>query len=77
MEKFSLQIAFLVLGSVMAVDRVGYAQVVLPPIISKVFEAATIPLNGATTLSFQITNPNPLVALTGVALSRFRNPFLR
>jgi hypothetical protein len=68
-KKLGLRIAFLVLGSVMAVDRVGYAQVVLPPIISKVFEAATIPLNGATTLSFQITNPNPLVALTGVAFT--------
>src|SRR6266705_3284027 len=65
----SLCIAALVLGLVIAVDRVTHAQVVLPPSISKAFEAATIPLNGTTTLSFQITNPNPLVALTGVAFT--------
>ena len=69
MKRPSLCIAALVLGLVIAVDRVTHAQVVLPPSISKAFEAATIPLDGTTTLSFQITNPNPLVALTGVAFT--------
>ncbi len=69
MKRPSLRIAVLVLGLVIAVDRISYAQAVLPPSISKAFEAATIPLNGATTLSFQITNPNLLVALTGVAFT--------
>jgi hypothetical protein len=34
-KKLCLRIAFLVLGSVMAVDRVGYAGVVAPPTISR------------------------------------------
>ncbi len=40
-----------------------------PPAISKVFGAASIPLNGSTSLSFTINNPNATVALSGVAFS--------
>ena len=66
----SLRIAFLVLGSVMAADRFGYAQVVSPPTISKnFFGVATIPLNGTTALEFIITNPNSSVAFTGMAFT--------
>src|SRR6266851_985967 len=60
--------AFLVLGSIMAVDRVGYAQVA-PPTIVKAFVAATIPLNVGTELAFSLGNPNPGVSLTGVAFT--------
>ena len=43
--------------------------VVAPPTIAKAFGAASIPLNGSTSLSFTITNPNTTVALTGVGFS--------
>ncbi|GAB3970096.1 hypothetical protein GCM10027615_25750 [Plantactinospora veratri] len=42
------------------------AEVVAPPTISKAFEDAIIPLDGTTSLSFTLTNPNPGTALTGV-----------
>ena len=40
-----------------------------PPTLSTAFGAASIPLNGVTTLSFTITNPNDTLALTGVGFS--------
>lgn len=40
-----------------------------PPIISKAFGAASIPLNGSTSLSFTIQNNNTTSSLTGVAFS--------
>jgi mucin-19 len=40
--------------------------VTAPPTLIKVFGAASIPLNGSTTLSFTVTNPNATVALTGI-----------
>jgi uncharacterized repeat protein (TIGR01451 family) len=43
--------------------------VVGPPTISKAFGAASVPLNGSTSLSFTTQNPNTTVALTGVAFS--------
>ncbi|HEY1218296.1 MAG: CSLREA domain-containing protein [Bryobacteraceae bacterium] len=39
------------------------------PGITKAFGASTIPLNGTTTLTFAITNPNPSFSLTGVAFT--------
>jgi uncharacterized repeat protein (TIGR01451 family) len=43
--------------------------VIAPPSISKAFGAATIPLNGTTTLTFTINNPNSTESLTGVAFT--------
>jgi hypothetical protein len=43
--------------------------VATPPTITKVFGAATIPLNGSTSLTFSIQNPNASTALTGVAFT--------
>jgi len=40
-----------------------------PPAISKAFGAASIPVDGTTTLTFTITNPNTDIALTGVAFT--------
>ncbi len=43
--------------------------VVAPPILIKSFGAASVPLNGATSLSFTINNANSATALSGVAFS--------
>src|SRR6185437_4734968 len=40
-----------------------------PPVIDKAFGAASIPLNGSTSLSFTISNPNVRAALSGVAFT--------
>ena len=40
----------------------------LPPTISKAFGVAVIPLNGVTTLTFSIGNPNATVPLTAVSV---------
>jgi hypothetical protein len=43
--------------------------VVAPPTITKAFGAAFVPVGQTTTLTFTLTNPNPTVALTGVAFT--------
>jgi hypothetical protein len=40
-----------------------------PPTISTAFGAATIPLNGTTSKSFTITNPNPNTSLSGIGFT--------
>jgi len=42
---------------------------VAPPTIAKAFGAASIVVNGTTTLTFTLTNPNPVSALTGVGFT--------
>src|SRR5207302_1312221 len=43
--------------------------VTAPPVIMKAFGAASIPLNGSTSLSFTIQNSNTTTTLTGVGFS--------
>ncbi|HEY6352737.1 MAG TPA: hypothetical protein VI636_25350, partial [Candidatus Angelobacter sp.] len=43
--------------------------VIAPPTISKSFSPKTIPLSGSSTLSFTLTNPNTVSALSGVAFT--------
>jgi YVTN family beta-propeller protein len=52
-----------------ALTGVGSAPVTAPPIITSAFGAAGIPLNGSTSLTFTISNPNSTVALSGIAFS--------
>ena len=45
------------------------AIVVSPPSIAKAFSPTSVPLNGASTLTFTLTNPNTGTALAGVAFT--------
>ena len=51
------------------IARVTLGAAAVPPTIVKSFGAASIPLNGSTSLSFTITNPNASTALTGVGFT--------
>ena len=48
---------------------VGASAVVLGPVLTKFYGSGTIGLNNSALLAFTITNPNPNVALTGIAFS--------
>jgi hypothetical protein len=53
-------------GSVAAIATyIGAA----PPTISQAFGAPSIPLNGTTTLTFTVSNPNPGTPLTGIGFT--------
>src|SRR5580704_713786 len=59
----------LYLPATLLLSAVAFAQVLLPPVISKSFDPPQILVGGLTNLMFTITNPNPTVALTGVAFT--------
>jgi len=56
-------------GGTGATSNTATLTVVSPPTISKAFGAASIPLNGTTSLTFTINNPNATSALSGVGFS--------
>jgi len=60
-------------GNVFVADTYNYEvkeiTAALPPTITTDFGAATIPLNGTTSLTFALANPNANAALTGVAFT--------
>jgi arabinogalactan endo-1,4-beta-galactosidase len=41
----------------------------MPPTIGKVFGAASVPLNGATSLTFNLSNPNAAISLSGIGFT--------
>ncbi len=56
-------------GTATAFLVVAAPPAVAPPTIAKEFGAASIVVNGTTTLTFVLTNPNPATALTGVGFT--------
>ncbi len=56
-------------GSNQVFEVRGFAAPTAPPTIGKSFGAASIPLNGSTSLTFTISNPNVGSGLTGVGFT--------
>lgn len=56
-------------GGTGAVSNTATLAVAGPPAITKAFGAANIPLNGTTSLTFAISNPNTASAMSGVAFT--------
>ena len=56
-------------GSAVAYLVVVDPSTVAPPTIAKAFGAASIVVNRTTTLTFTLTNPNPVAALSGVGFT--------
>lgn len=52
-----------------ATSNTATVTVVAPPVLTKAFTAASIVLNGSTTLTFTVFNPNPTVALNGITFT--------
>ena len=53
-------------------DAAASLTIIGPPVLSKNFGGLTVPLNGTTSLTFGITNPNTTTTLTGIG---FSDPF--
>ena len=56
-------------GGTGATSNTATLDVVSPATVTKVFGATTIPLNGTTSLTITITNPNTGIALSGVSFT--------
>ena len=52
-----------------ALEPVVVTAVIVPPSIAKAFDPASVQIDGTSTLTFTITNPNGGTALTGVAFT--------
>jgi hypothetical protein len=52
-----------------AISNTVFVTVVVPPTLDKAFGASRIPLNGSTSLTFKINNPNTNIMLTGIAFT--------
>ena len=52
-----------------ALEPVVVTAVIVPPSIAKTFDPASVQIDGTSTLTFTITNPNGGTALTGVAFT--------
>ncbi len=50
-----------------APSNMASIDVIMPPTVAKAFGAASIPLNGTTTLTFTITDPNSTVIINNIA----------
>ncbi len=56
-------------GGTGATSNTATLTVASPPTINKTFNPTTIPVAGSSTLTFNLTNPNNNVALTGIAFT--------
>src|SRR5262249_13941226 len=56
-------------GDTPATSQSATLTVVQPPTLMKSFNSTSIPLNGTTTLTFTLTNPNASVDLTGISFA--------
>src|SRR5262249_21249533 len=56
-------------GGTGATSNTATLTVVAPQTVTKQFGAAKIPLNGTTSLTINITNPNSSIGLTGLAFT--------
>jgi len=65
----SKRVLCLVLLGLVSLFTSSWAAAQSPPTIVKSFSAANVPINGSTTLSFTISNPNPATDLTGVSFN--------
>jgi CSLREA domain-containing protein/uncharacterized repeat protein (TIGR01451 family) len=52
-----------------AVSNTASLDVIQAPTVAKAFGAASIPLNGSTSLTFNFSNPNATTSLVGIALN--------